>query len=85
MIVTVTTTMMSAKTNKPMWFVLEVAEDTIADATETLAEDGIIYGESINTHRQGQRTVETSREPMSIGVGVIATIRGCHLDFEAAQ
>ena len=84
MIITVTTTMTSAKTDASIWFVMQVVEESIRDIHETLAEDGVISGDRIYTDRQGARTVEREREEMIVGNGVIATIKPCHIDFEIA-
>jgi hypothetical protein len=84
MMLTVTTTMISRKTDQNMWFILEVDFETIDDVYEALAEDGMIVGDRIDTMRQGSRTVEREREEIIVGANIVGTIKPCHIDFEVS-
>jgi len=82
MLLTVTTTMVSRNTGAPMWFILLVDEQNIAEVYDTLTEKGAIIGDRIDTVRQGSRTIERERTEHIVGLGTIATIRPCHIDFD---
>lgn len=85
MLLTVTTTMLSRNTGAPMWFIFLVDEESIAEVYDTLTEKGAIIGDRIDTVRQGSRTVERERCEHIVGLGTVATIRPCHIEFELSD
>lgn len=85
MMLTVTTTMISRKTDQNMWFILRVDHPSIDDVHDALAEDGMIVGDRIDTMRMGARIVEREREEIIVGANIVGTIKPCHIDFEVAE
>ena len=68
-----------------MWFILLVDEETIGDVYDTLTEKGAIVGDRIDTVRQGARTIERERCEHIVGLGTVATIRPCHIEFDLSD
>lgn len=85
MMLTVTTNMLSRNTGSPMWFILLVDEENLSDVYKTITEKGAIIGDRIDTTRSGSRTFERERCEHIVGLGTVATMRPCHIDFEISE
>lgn len=69
------TTSIKSKAHGYVWLVLECPQiKSVKHATDTLIEDGILYGNQLDTELHDSKRVIVRRIPKAVGLELIGTI-----------